>query len=97
MVSSKILWSSVISTKDVCFAGADIINMYLETPLGQCEYMKMPIALFSINKLNISPSTKKTSMDIYLRGNTKRNVRTTTGWYPSQQTTQKMAISSWVF
>jgi hypothetical protein len=33
MVSSKILWKSVINTKDACFAGANIINMYLETPL----------------------------------------------------------------
>jgi hypothetical protein len=33
MVSSKILWNSVISTKDARFAGANIKNMYLETPL----------------------------------------------------------------
>jgi hypothetical protein len=45
MVSSKILWNSVISTKDACFAGANIKNMYLETPLDQFEYMKIPIAL----------------------------------------------------
>ncbi len=32
MVSSKILWNSVISTKDACFAGTDIKNMYLKTP-----------------------------------------------------------------
>jgi hypothetical protein len=46
MVSSKILWNSVISTKDARFAGADIKNMYLETPLDQNEYMKMPITPF---------------------------------------------------
>jgi hypothetical protein len=46
MVSSKILWNSVISTKNARFAGADIKNMYLETPLDRYEYMKMPIALF---------------------------------------------------
>jgi hypothetical protein len=45
MVSSKILWNSVISTKGARFAGADIKNMYLERPLGQFEYIKMPIAL----------------------------------------------------
>jgi hypothetical protein len=45
MVSSKILWNSVISTKDASFAGADIKNMYLETP-DRYEYMKMPITLF---------------------------------------------------
>jgi hypothetical protein len=33
MVSSKIRWNSVISTKDAHFASADIKNMYLETPL----------------------------------------------------------------
>jgi hypothetical protein len=45
MVSSKILWNSVISTPDPCFAGADIKNMYIKTPLDRFEYMKMPIAL----------------------------------------------------
>jgi hypothetical protein len=33
MVSSKILWNSVISTKDARFAGANIKNTYLEAPL----------------------------------------------------------------
>jgi hypothetical protein len=33
VVSSKILWNSVISTKDACFAGANIKHMHLETPL----------------------------------------------------------------
>jgi len=46
MVSSKILWNSVISTKDAHFAGADIENMYLETPLDRYEYMKTPLTLF---------------------------------------------------
>jgi hypothetical protein len=40
MVSSKILWNSVLSTKDAHFAGADIKNMYLETLLDQYEYIK---------------------------------------------------------
>jgi hypothetical protein len=33
MVSSNIVWNSVISTPDARFAGADIKNIYLETPL----------------------------------------------------------------
>ncbi len=33
MVSAKIMWNSVISTPGATFGGADIINMYLETPL----------------------------------------------------------------
>ncbi len=46
MVSSKILWNSTISTKGARFAGADIKNMYLETPLDHYEYMKIPLSLF---------------------------------------------------
>jgi hypothetical protein len=49
MVSSKILWNSVISTKDACVAGANIKNVYLKTPLDRLEYMKIPIALLPIN------------------------------------------------
>ena len=45
MVSSKILWNRAISTKGAHFSGADIKNMYLETPLDRFEYMKMPITL----------------------------------------------------
>ncbi len=51
MVSSKILWNSVISTPDACLAGANIKNMYLETPLDRFEYMKMPIALLPMDIL----------------------------------------------
>jgi hypothetical protein len=39
MVSSKLLWNSTISTKGACFSGADIKNMYLDTPLDWYEYM----------------------------------------------------------
>jgi hypothetical protein len=46
MSSSKILWNSTISTPGACFAGADIKNMYLETPLDRFEYIRMPISLF---------------------------------------------------
>jgi hypothetical protein len=49
MVSSKILWNSVISTKDARFAGTDIKNMYLETPLDWFEFMKILIALLPDN------------------------------------------------
>jgi hypothetical protein len=37
MVSLKLLWNSTISTKGARFAGADIKNMYLETPLDRFE------------------------------------------------------------
>jgi hypothetical protein len=46
MVSAKIMWNSVISTLGANFDGADIKNMYLETPLNQHKYMQMPLKLF---------------------------------------------------
>jgi hypothetical protein len=35
MVSSKIMWNSIISMANAKFGGMDIKNMYLETPLDQ--------------------------------------------------------------
>jgi hypothetical protein len=46
MVSSKLLWNSTICTNGARFAGADIKNMYLDTPLNWYEYIKMPLSLF---------------------------------------------------
>ncbi len=65
MVSSKTLWNSVISTKNACFAGADIMNMYLETPLDWYEYMKMPIALLPANIIEHYNHCKK-AIDRYV-------------------------------
>jgi hypothetical protein len=45
MASSKIMWNSIISTANAKFGGADIKNMYLETPLNRYKYMKMPLRL----------------------------------------------------
>jgi hypothetical protein len=52
MVSSKLLWNSTISTPGARFAGADIKNMYLKTPLNCFEYMRMSISLFPFNIIN---------------------------------------------
>ena len=52
MVSSKLLWNSTISTKGARFAGADIKNMYLKTPLHRFEYMKTPLSLFPQDIIN---------------------------------------------
>ncbi len=52
MLSSKIMWNSIISTPDAQFAGADIKNMYLKSPLDWYEYMRMPLDLFPDNIVN---------------------------------------------
>jgi hypothetical protein len=45
MVSSKIMQNSIISTPNAKFGGANIKNMYAETPLDQYEYIKMALQL----------------------------------------------------
>ncbi len=45
MVSTKIMWNIVVSTPGTKFGGANINNMYLETPLNRYEYMNMPMCL----------------------------------------------------
>jgi len=80
MVSSKILWNSVISTKDARFPGADIKNMYLETPLDQYEFMKMPITLFPADIID-HYKLKSKALNGYwlcLHGNPKGHVWTAT-------------------
>jgi hypothetical protein len=49
MVSSKILWNSVIRTKNAPFVVANFTNMYLKTLLDLLEYMKMLISLLPTN------------------------------------------------
>ena len=46
LTTSKILWNSVLSTKDANFMGIDISNFYIGTPMDRYEYMKTPLALF---------------------------------------------------
>lgn len=46
LTTAKILWNSVISTKNARFMGIDIKNFYLGTPLERYEYMAMPIGMF---------------------------------------------------
>ena len=42
LTTSKILWNSVLSTKDARYACIDINNMYLQTLLKVYEYMQIP-------------------------------------------------------
>jgi hypothetical protein len=39
MVTSKILWNSVVSTPGAKYCCADVKNFYLETPMDRYEYM----------------------------------------------------------
>ena len=46
LTTPKVIWNSVLSTKDAKFMGIDIKNFYLGTPLDRYEYMKLPMHLF---------------------------------------------------
>ena len=46
ITTTKIIWNSVISTEGARYACLDVGDFYLETPLEEYEYMKMPLALF---------------------------------------------------
>jgi hypothetical protein len=43
MVTSKLLWNSVISTDNARYICADVKNFYLETPMARKEYMRLPV------------------------------------------------------
>jgi hypothetical protein len=42
MVTSKVLWNSVVSTPGAKYCCADVKNFYLETPMDRYEYMRIP-------------------------------------------------------
>ena len=46
LTTSKVIWNSVLSTKDAKFMGIDIKNFYLGTPLERYEYMRLPLSIF---------------------------------------------------
>ncbi len=46
LTTSKLMWNSVLSTKDAKYMCLDIKNIYLSAPLDRYEYMKIPLALF---------------------------------------------------
>ena len=46
ITTSKILWNSVLSTKNAKYMCLDIKTIYLCAPMSRYEYMKMPITIF---------------------------------------------------
>ena len=44
MLVAKMLFNSVISTKDACFMTMDISNFYLMTPLHHPEFIQMKLS-----------------------------------------------------
>ena len=46
LITSKILWNSVLSTENGKYMCIDIKCFYLCTPLDRYEYMKLPLSVF---------------------------------------------------
>ncbi|KAL7426973.1 hypothetical protein ACHAXH_000515 [Discostella pseudostelligera] len=46
LTTTKMLWNSIISTKDARYLCLEIKNFYLGTPMDRFEYMKMPLDIF---------------------------------------------------
>jgi hypothetical protein len=49
-ITSKILWNSVLCTKNAKYMCLDIKNFYLTAALEYFEYMKIPLSLFPVWK-----------------------------------------------
>ena len=48
LVIAKLLWNSVLSTKDAQYICININNMYFQTPMQQREYMKIKVELIPL-------------------------------------------------
>ncbi len=46
LITTKIMQTSTISTKETRYVCGDIKSFFLKTPLDQLEYMKMPMKFF---------------------------------------------------
>ena len=61
LTTKKVMWNSVISTRNARYMCADVKNFYLCTPLERYEYMRMPINLIPqefIDLYDLAPKVK---------------------------------------
>ena len=77
--TTKLLWNSVLSTKNARYMCIDIKNMYLATPLDRYEYMRMPIGLIPERFMKLYNLHEKIKKWIHIYEDRKRNVRTSPG------------------
>ena len=47
IITAKILFNSILSTKEARLLGLDISNFSLNTPMSRYEYMKLPIKIIA--------------------------------------------------
>ena len=93
LTTFKIHISSVISTGGLRYARWDIVNYYLETPMGWSKYMIIHIRLIPPDIIT-NYSLNNLWMDLH--GYYTRNVRTTTSENPCKQLTRTAFNQPWI-
>ena len=56
LITAKLIFNSVLSTKNAKFMCADIANFYINNPMNRYDYMKLPLYIVSeeiIQKYNL--------------------------------------------
>jgi hypothetical protein len=46
LITSKLIWNSILSTEGAKYTCMDIKNFYLSAPLDRFKFMKIPLILF---------------------------------------------------
>ena len=70
LTTSKVLWNSVLSTKDAKYMCIDIKSFYLGTPLDRFEYMRIPMDMFPqhiIDQYDLLPKAKNGFIYVEIR------------------------------
>jgi hypothetical protein len=70
LTTAKLVINSVLSTPNAKYAGLDINNFYLGTPMSRYEYMRLPIALIPdeiIEQYNLLPLVRNGHVHVEIR------------------------------
>jgi hypothetical protein len=89
LVTSKILWNSVVSTKDARYCTADLKLFYLTAPMDRYEYMRMPLRIIPEHVIDQYNLREKAKNGFVYNGNQACHVWPPTSRHLGQQITQK--------
>ena len=88
LITAKLIFNSVLSTKNTKFMFADTANFYLNNPMNRYEYMKLPLDIIRdeiIQQYNLKNLSHKF---LYIWKSKKACIG-----YPRQETFQKINLS----
>ena len=79
LVMAKLIFNSVLSTKNAKFMCADITNFYLKNPMNRYEYMKPPMFIIPEEIIQQYKLVNLAHKGFCIYGNPKRHVWATPG------------------